>query len=187
MCTIHLAVDRFRFPSISWAMFKRGSERLPRGDGARNENPRDEEAARSRESLEEDLADNILELRLPAKRKYLPIVRSTAGVIAGTMSFDYDDILQIRVAVSEAFGVALRRLERKNEPSKAHRQVVYFVIDPPKLEILIADPGGFPGEVAVREEGESRAVLESLVDKVVFGVEAGGRHFVRLVKCKSLE
>ena len=48
------------------------------------------------------MANDVFELRLPPKSQYVSILRATVGVIAGNMSFNYDEIIQIRTAVSEA-------------------------------------------------------------------------------------
>ena len=57
-----------------------------------SEKSKGEETDSTRESLEEGPAHDTIELRLPAKADYLPVLRATVGVIAGTMSFDYDKI-----------------------------------------------------------------------------------------------
>ncbi len=54
------------------------------------------------------MTDDLIELHLPPKAEYVPIVRALAGVIAGEMSFTYDEIVQIRVAVSELFEIGVR-------------------------------------------------------------------------------
>ena len=52
------------------------------------------------------LAD-VIEIKLPPSSEYLAVVRATIGVIAGNMSFNYDEVIQLRVAASEVFSLAM--------------------------------------------------------------------------------
>lgn len=54
--------------------------------------------------------NDTIELRLPLKPQYLPILRATTGVVAGVVGFNYDEIMQLRVAVSEVFDLALKHI-----------------------------------------------------------------------------
>ena len=45
---------------------------------------------------------DVIELRLPPRSEYLTLVRAAVGVISGGMPFNYDEIIQLRVAISEA-------------------------------------------------------------------------------------
>ena len=42
---------------------------------------------------------DTVHLRLPVKPEYLAVLRATTGVIAGNMDFNYDEVMQIRVAM----------------------------------------------------------------------------------------
>ena len=147
-----------------------------------NQQIRGEGADRARESSGKTLADNEVELRLPAKPEYLPVLRATVGVIAGSMSLNYDEILHVRVAVSEAFSLAVRHLQAGDAPPDVRTAIVSFVISPDRLEVQVTDPIVGPDKVEDSEEAESRAVIESLMDDVEFGAEAAGRSVIRLVK-----
>ena len=57
---------------------------------------------------------DAIELRLPSRPEYLTLVRAAVGVIAGGMSFNYDEIIQLRVAVSEAVQMTMRRAQCRN-------------------------------------------------------------------------
>ena len=129
--------------------------------------------------------DDTLVLRLPAKSDYLPVLRATLGVIAGSMSFNYDEVLQLRVAASEAYSLAIRHFGRERGLQGSRAIAVSFVIETDRLLVLVSDP--YAGHTPADQEAEmeSRAVLESLVDSVEFGVEAEGERVTRLVKRKS--
>ena len=69
--------------------------------------PINQESNGTRESVGHRLSD-VIEVRLPLKADYLSVLRATVGVLAGEMSFNYDEIIQLRVAISEAFSMAVR-------------------------------------------------------------------------------
>ena len=145
-----------------------------------NEAERGEEVEGADESTADRLDKDTVLLRLPAKSDYLPILRATVGVVAGVMSFTYDEIVQIRVAVSEAFELAARRAQEA-DPSESDRTVeARIIVGPTELEVLVT-----PGPLESTDQIESRAVIETLVDRVEFGVEAAGKRAIRLVKRKS--
>ena len=56
------------------------------------------------------MTNDVIEVRLPPKPEYLPVIRAAVGVIVGTMFFNYDEIIQIRVAAAEAFELAIRQI-----------------------------------------------------------------------------
>jgi anti-sigma regulatory factor (Ser/Thr protein kinase) len=152
-----------------------------------NPKARGEETDSKEESTGQDLTDDTVELRLPPKTQYLPVLRAATGVVAGTLSFNYDEILQLRVAVSEAFGLAIRHLKESQESTAITTLSVHFIVGSNELEILVTDPGTGPSPVEGAEDGESRAVLECLLDRVEFGVEAAGARVIRMVKRNSGE
>ena len=147
-----------------------------------NQESRGEESALTGGPRGNGLADNTVALRLPARSDYLSVLRATVGVVAGNMSFTYDELVQLRVAASEAFGLALKHLAQGHGSPEVSSVTVYLVVGAEALEVLVTDPGFRPGPVESAEEAESRAVLESLVDTVEFGVEAAGERVIRLVK-----
>ena len=130
-------------------------------------------------------AGQIVQLRLPATPEYLSVLRATAGVVAGNLSFNYDEILQIRVAVSEAFGLAVDQARRPGDSTEISDLTATFVVGPEALEILIAYPAAALETAAGGDESESRAVIESLVDAVEYRVEPAGTRVIRMVKRKS--
>jgi anti-sigma regulatory factor (Ser/Thr protein kinase) len=107
------------------------------------------------------------------------------GVIAGAVSFSYDDIMHLRVAVSEVFDRAIKNVRREEWASEVHDLTVRFGIQPDKIEVLIAYPTGYTGHLASEEAKESQAVVKSLMDEVEFDIEADGKSAVRMVKYQS--
>ncbi len=53
------------------------------------------------------ILSDVIEIKLPPSSEYLAVVRATIGVIAGNMSFNYDEVIQLRVAASEVFSLAM--------------------------------------------------------------------------------
>ena len=128
---------------------------------------------------------DIIELRLPLKSEYLPVLRTTTGVVAGSQSFGYDQIMQLRVAVTEVFDLAMDRLARAGQGATENELAVRFMMEPDKLEIMIAGPESYVVPPDSEEGKKSLALLKSLTDAVEFGIEAAGRTGVRMVKYKS--
>ena len=132
-------------------------------------------------------AIDVLELRLPLKAGYLPLVRATAGVLAGGMSFNYDQVIQVRTAVAEAFDLTIRRTARRAPFSAPVELTVRFTITPDRLEVSLPTQLDDTGRPASQEEVESKALLESLVDEVELDGEANGAPFIRLVKYRQTD
>ena len=128
---------------------------------------------------------DIIELRLPPTSDYLSVLRATIGVIAGGMSFNYDEIIQLRVAVSEAFNLAIRRVVPEEQTGTASNLTVRFTVETERLEILIPSPHGYPAPRAVEEEIESQALLESLMDEVQLGGGSADEPVISMAKYKS--
>jgi anti-sigma regulatory factor (Ser/Thr protein kinase) len=142
-----------------------------------------EETERTRHLPGEGAVSDTVELRLPATSVYVPVLRATVGVVAGTMSFSYDEILHLRVAASEAFDLITRRLQQVEVSPRDNILSIRFVVGADGLEIVMMGPEGSAGPTESAEEEESRAVLRSLVDVVEIGDET--TKGVRLVKRKS--
>jgi anti-sigma regulatory factor (Ser/Thr protein kinase) len=133
------------------------------------------------------LVNDLIELRLPLKPEYLPVLRATMGVIAGAAAFSYEDIMCLRVAVSEVFDRAIENFRRGERASEVHELAVRFGVQPGKIEVLMACPPGYTGHLDRDEAKESQALVKSLVDEVAFEVEADGKTVVRMVKYQSVE
>ena len=128
------------------------------------------------------MSEDVIELRLPSKPDYLPVLRATVGVIAGSISFTYDEIVQLRIAVSEAFDLAIKCIARGGGASTPNDLAVRFLVRPRRLEVLIPVSGQHLGALDTQEDLESKALLRSLADELEFGGGDSDRPLVRLVK-----
>lgn len=129
--------------------------------------------------------NDTVELRLPLKSQYSPILRATTGVASGVISFNYDEIMQLRVAVSEVFDLAMKYVMPGSGVSEVNELVVRLLVHPDRIEILIAGPKDYTSYLNREEGKESLALLRSLTDEVAFGAEVVGKTVVRMVKYKS--
>ena len=146
--------------------------------------PINQESNGTRETMGRRFSD-VIEVRLPLKDDYLSVLRATVGVIAGEMSFNYDEIIQLRVAISEAFSMAVRWYTEAEPIPASMELAVRFIVEPDRLEILIPNPGNDQTPPALDEEIEGQALLESLMDEVEFGGRESGKALVRMAKHKS--
>lgn len=139
----------------------------------------------TRKLIGESWTNDTIELRLPLKPEYLPILRATMGVVAGVVSFNYGEIMQLRVAVSEVFDLAIKQVMPGSGLSQVNELAVCFSVHPDKLEIVIIGPKDYTSYLNTGEGRESLALLRSLMDEVEFGGEVSGKTVVRMVKCRS--
>ena len=132
-----------------------------------------------------DRLRDIIELKVPPKLEHQSVVRAVIGVIAGGLSFNYDEIIQLRVAVSEAFEVMLRRVQRTGPEDSPSEVTIRFNTDPDSVEVLIPAWPSVPGYVATEEDAESQALLESLMDEIMLNGAEEGEPVVRMLKRKE--
>ena len=129
--------------------------------------------------------DNDVLLRLPLKPGYVTILRATMRVVAGMISFNYDEIMQLRIAVSEVFYLAMKHVTSGEQTSEVNELTIHFLVRPDKIEVLIAGPKDFTSYLNREEGKENLALLRSLVDEVEFGAEEAGKSLVRVVKYRA--
>ena len=129
---------------------------------------------------------DVIEIRLPANSEYLSVLRATVGVLAGSMSFNYDEIIQLRVAVSEAFHIAVRRYALEGADPSSREVTMRFVLQTDRIEILIPNLLDYTVQSASEEEVESQALLESLMDEVEYGSGALDQPVVRMAKYNTV-
>ena len=129
--------------------------------------------------MAETLTYEIVHLRLPLRSVYLPVLRSIAGVLAGVSSLEYDQIMHLRLAVSEVFEFVRRRALLAGDHADGIDLGCSFVIGSDELEILITPSGDVSIEYSGPEDEESLALLNSLMNVVEIDTE---KSMVRLVK-----
>lgn len=130
---------------------------------------------------------DTIELRLPLKPEYLPILRATMGIVAGIASFNYDEIMHLRVAVSEVFDLTIKQVTPGSGFSEVDELNVRFSAQPDKIEILIIGPRDYTSYLNTDEGEEGLALLRSLTDELDFGAEVAGKTVIRMVKYKLME
>ena len=128
---------------------------------------------------------NVVELRVPLDPAYLPVLRGTAGVIAGTQSFTYDEVMQLRVGVAEVFDVALRHVARLDPFARGNEIAFHFIGEPDGLQVIAIYAGDFVAHPDTEEELKSQALLVSLLDEVQYEATTSGGTLVRIKKQKS--
>ena len=89
------------------------------------------------------------------------------------------------MAASEAFSLAIRHCGQERGLQGSRDVAVSFVIETDRLLVVVPDPQAAQTPSDQEGEMESRAVLETLVDSVEFGVGAEGERVTRLVKMRS--
>ena len=128
---------------------------------------------------------DVIELRVPPKLEHQSVARAAIGVIAGDLSFNYDEIIQLRVAVSEAFEIMLRRVQRTSPESSPKEVIIRFITDPDSVEVTIPAWPSIPGYAETEEDAESKALLESLMDETKLNGADEGEPLVRMLKRKE--
>lgn len=128
---------------------------------------------------------DVIELRVPPKPEHQPVARAAIGVIAGSISFNYDEIIQLRVAMSEAFEIMLRRIQSSNGDSLPSEVTIRFSTDSDSIEVLIPDWPSNADYTATEEDEESLALLESLMDEIQVNGGGEGGPVIRMVKRKE--
>ncbi|MCH8206848.1 MAG: hypothetical protein IH956_07560 [Chloroflexi bacterium] len=123
-------------------------------------------------------AGEVTVLCVPLKSEYVSVLRATAGVIAGNMTFNYDEIMQVRIAVSEVFDLGVKQVAPEG-PADSAQITFSFARHLRALEIVVTEPEGVGHALALPEWQESRALIETLMDEVELGGEGSA---VRMVK-----
>ncbi|MBM7543275.1 anti-sigma B factor RsbW [Amphibacillus cookii] len=122
---------------------------------------------------------DFIEMKLPAKPEYVGVIRLSISGIANRMGFTYEDIEDLKVAISEAMTNATTHAYEDNEEGEV---TVGFGIYKNRLEIMVADHGGSfdlneikagtgpyqqTEEIeSLREGGFGLFLIDALMDKV---------------------
>jgi serine/threonine-protein kinase RsbW len=81
---------------------------------------------------------DYIEMKIPAKPEYIGVIRLTLSGIASRLGYTYEEIEDMKIAVSEASTNAVQHAYRKDEGGEV---IVGFGIYHDKLEIVVADSG----------------------------------------------
>jgi serine/threonine-protein kinase RsbW len=83
-------------------------------------------------------AADYIEMKSPAKPEYVGIIRLTLSGIASKMGYSYDDIEDLKIAVSEACTNAVQHAYKADKTGEVS---VRFGVFEDRLEIIVADQG----------------------------------------------
>ena len=131
------------------------------------------------------MTGNVVSLRVPLNPEYVPILRATTGIVAGTLAFSYDEIMEVRTAISEVFDLALSHALQEEPATGRHELAIRFTLEPGKVEIVASGPAIYSGHGESEEARERQALVKSLMDEVEFGADAYGKYLVRMIKYRS--
>lgn len=82
---------------------------------------------------------DFIEMRVPAKAEYVGVVRLSISGIANRMGFNYEDIEDLKVVISEAM---TNTVEHAYDVEGEGEVTIGFGIYKQRLEIMVADHGG---------------------------------------------
>ncbi len=113
-----------------------------------------------------------IELTIPARPEYVAVVRLAAAGIAARMLFSYDDIEDLKIAVSEACAAAVQ--------AGGEHVAVRFGLAPDRLEIRVAHR---PGRARRRtQQSELGTLLVRCLMDEVRTERAGAEHITWMTK-----
>ncbi|MCH6267451.1 MULTISPECIES: anti-sigma B factor RsbW [Neobacillus] len=81
---------------------------------------------------------DYIEMKIPAKPEYVGVMRLTLSGIASRMGYTYEEIEDLKIALSEAVTNAVQHAYTKDEGGEV---IVGFGIYEDKLEMAVADSG----------------------------------------------
>lgn len=92
---------------------------------------------------------DFIKMTIPSKAEYIGVVRLTMSGIANRMGFNYEDIEDLKVAISEAITNAVTHAYDEEELGEI---TLGFGVHEDKLEVMVADHGVSFNINEVREE-----------------------------------
>ncbi len=129
---------------------------------------------------------DFVELKVPAKPEYVGVVRLSVSGIANRMGFSYDDIEDMKVAISEAITNAVKHAYNETGEGEV---TIGFGIHMNRIEIMVSDRGeSFKLEEVkkeigpyketedvrgLREGGFGLYLIHTLMDKVEINNNSG--------------
>jgi len=81
---------------------------------------------------------DYVEMKIPAKSEYVGVVRLTISGIASRMGFSFDDIEDLKIAVSEACTNAVQHAYKEGEDGEI---LIGCGVYEDRLELMVADHG----------------------------------------------
>lgn len=122
---------------------------------------------------------DFIEMKFPAKAEYVGVARLSISGVASRMGFSFEDIEDLKVAMSEAVTNVVEHAYEKESPGEF---TIGFGVYEDRLEIMVADHGGsfdlqnIKGAIGpykanesvekMREGGFGLFLINALMDKV---------------------
>ena len=137
---------------------------------------------------------DFIEMKVPAKPEYVGVVRLSISGIANRMGFSYEDIEDLKVALSEAITNAVTHAYYEEEGEVT----VGFGVYDNRLEVMVSDRGGsfdleaIKGEIGPYEQSDSIETLREggfglfLIDALMDKVEINNDYGVIVLMTKYL-
>jgi serine/threonine-protein kinase RsbW len=131
--------------------------------------------------------EHVVRLDFPAKPDYLLLARLALSGLARTLPLDEEDVADLKLAVTEACGNAVRHAYEDDGGSVA----VSYVVGPSTLELIVEDRGaGISERDDLSEEGAPEpleggmgmAIIRAVVDEVDVRDGADGGTVVHMRK-----
>lgn len=129
---------------------------------------------------------DYVEMKIPAKPEFIGIVRLTLSGIANRMGFNYDDIEDLKIALSEACTNAVKHAYQHDQNGEI---VIGFGMYNDRLEVMVADNGKSFDFQKMKEElgpyspsvpiedlnegGLGLFLIETLMDEVKIQINSG--------------
>ncbi|HLQ70606.1 MAG TPA: anti-sigma B factor RsbW [Bacillota bacterium] len=129
---------------------------------------------------------DFIEMKVPAKPEYVGVVRLSISGIANRMGFNYEDIEDLKVALSEAITNAVTHAYYEEDDGEV---TIGFGVYDNRLEVMVADRGGsfnlndIKGGIGpykqsesvetLREGGFGLFLIDALMDKVEINNDYG--------------
>lgn len=129
---------------------------------------------------------DFVEMRVPAKPEYVGVIRLSVSGIASRMGFSYEDIEDLKVAISEALTNAVTHAYQDDDGGEI---TLGFGVYENRLEVMVADHGGsfnlkeIKGGIGpykntesveeLREGGFGLFLINALMDKVEINNNSG--------------
>jgi serine/threonine-protein kinase RsbW len=123
--------------------------------------------------------DPVVRLTFPAKADYLLLARLALAGIVRNLPFDQEAVADLKLAVTEACGNAVRHAYDEGEGSVG----VAFLVGPTSLEMIVEDHGAGIDEAQAAREldpeplegGMGMSIIRAVVDEVDVHDGADGR------------
>ncbi|MFC7394892.1 anti-sigma B factor RsbW [Scopulibacillus cellulosilyticus] len=132
------------------------------------------------------MSPDSIDLTIPAKPEFVGVVRLTTSGVANRLGYSYEDIEDIKIAVSEACTNACNHAYQANEDGKISIRIDSY---DDRIEIIVGDRGksfNFQDKIGnlqpidpnmslekINEGGLGLFLIETLMDKVTISGDSG--------------